>query len=102
MQASSGAMLKVGDVKKAAGGQLFVHHCTVESGTIATGATVRAAVDERFRRRTRAHHTATHLLQAALKQVLGDTVAQQGSQVCTFIAPNPEQSTIALVVIVPA
>ena len=81
MQASNGAVLQVQDVKKAAGGQVFVHHCTVTSGSVATGATLHAAVDESFRRRTRANHTATHLLQAALKLVLGDAVAQQGSQV---------------------
>jgi alanyl-tRNA synthetase len=84
VQASSGAVLQVRDVRKGAGEQLFVHQCTVTSGSVATGDTVRAAVDERFRRRTRANHTATHLLQAALKQVLGDGVAQQGSKVRSY------------------
>ena len=75
------------DVKKAAGGQLFVHHCTVASGSVATGDELTASVDERFRRRTRANHTATHLLQAALKLVLGDSVAQQGSHVRSMLPP---------------
>ena len=40
-----------------------------------------AAVDKRMRQRVRSNHTATHLLQAALKQVLGPDVGQQGSLV---------------------
>jgi alanyl-tRNA synthetase len=81
VQASSGGTVQVHDVKKAAGGQLYVHRCSVESGVVAASDSVSALVDECFRRRTRANHTATHLLQAALKQVLGEGVAQQGSLV---------------------
>lgn len=81
MQSSGGAALQVRDVQKAAGGQLFVHKCDVTAGAVTAGETVSATVDEKFRRRTRANHTATHLLQAALKAVLGDDVAQQGSLV---------------------
>ena len=40
-----------------------------------------ASVDEGLRRRARCNHTATHLLQAALKTVLGDHITQQGSLV---------------------
>ena len=42
---------------------------------------VSAEIDDALRRRVRAHHTATHLLHAALKQVLGTDVSQQGSLV---------------------
>jgi alanyl-tRNA synthetase len=81
MQSSSGATVTVRDVKKAAGGQLFIHKAEVATGTIKTGETVAATIDKSFRRWVRANHTATHLLQAALKKVLGDDVAQQGSLV---------------------
>jgi hypothetical protein len=57
------------DVKKAAAGQLHVHTCNVQAGQLRVGQQVAAVVDEDQRRRLRAHHTATHLLQSALKQV---------------------------------
>jgi alanyl-tRNA synthetase len=81
VQSANGATVAVSDVKKAAGGQLFIHKAEVATGIIKTGDTVAATIDRSFRRWVRANHTATHLLQAALKKVLGDDVSQQGSLV---------------------
>jgi len=51
--------------------KLFVHHGRIERGVLQLGDQLNARVDRRCRRRAQAHHTATHLLQAALK--LADT-----------------------------
>ncbi|MBM6756330.1 alanine--tRNA ligase [Collinsella tanakaei] len=59
---------------------LYAHHATVAEGTVSVGDTVLAAIDVRRRELIRRNHTATHLLDAALKQVLGDHVNQAGSQ----------------------
>ena len=59
-----------------------IHRGGVENGTINTGDKVQAVVDA-ARRESKKNHTATHLLQWALQQVLGRTVAQQGSLVCS-------------------
>ncbi|MDM7951906.1 MAG: alanine--tRNA ligase [Cyanobium sp. CZS 25K] len=60
---------------------VFVHSGRLERGSLAVGQVVQARVDRSCRRRAQAHHTATHLLQAALKQVVDDGIAQAGSLV---------------------
>jgi len=60
---------------------VFVHSGRVERGSLAVGDLVTARVDRACRRRVQAHHTATHLLQAALKEVVDPSIAQAGSLV---------------------
>eukprot|EP00879_Flechtneria_rotunda_P010587 GHRR01011067.1.p1 GENE.GHRR01011067.1~~GHRR01011067.1.p1 ORF type:complete len:947 (+),score=379.68 GHRR01011067.1:1433-4273(+) len=73
--------LLVLDVHKGAGGKLFVHCASLQRGRLRVGQQLTASVDQSLRRRIRCHHTATHLLQSALKQVLGPDTCQQGSLV---------------------
>jgi len=60
---------------------VFVHTGLVERGQLAVGDVVIAQVDRACRRRAQANHTATHLLQAALKQVVDPGIGQAGSLV---------------------
>ncbi|MFN3688010.1 alanine--tRNA ligase [Salinarimonas sp.] len=79
----AGFRARVTNVEKKLG-DLFVHHVTVEEGRLALGEPVQLAVDAARRATIRAHHSATHLLHEALRQVLGDHVAQKGS----LVAPD--------------
>ena len=62
-------------------GAFHLHHATIDEGTLKTGESCELAVDAAARRSTERHHTATHLLHAALKVVLGEHVGQAGSVV---------------------
>ncbi len=70
----------VTEVKKIAG-KMFCHKVMVNSGALKVGDKVEAIVDAASRKQTESHHSATHLLQAALQNVIGDHVHQAGSLV---------------------
>ncbi len=75
-----GLRARVLDTKKKLG-DLIVHDVEVEEGTLNVSAALELKVDHAARSATRANHSATHLLHEALRQVLGDHVAQKGSLV---------------------
>ncbi|MBI5328219.1 MAG: alanine--tRNA ligase [Deltaproteobacteria bacterium] len=60
---------------------LIVHHCTVKKGSLITGAAVKLIPDLNTRKATSRHHTATHLIHTALRNILGKHVRQSGSLV---------------------
>ncbi|MBR1736678.1 MAG: alanine--tRNA ligase, partial [Firmicutes bacterium] len=77
---TSGCEIEVEDCTKF-GGNKFLHHGTVKSGKISVGETAEFAVDKDKRIAACRNHTATHLLQKALREVLGSHVEQKGSLV---------------------
>jgi alanyl-tRNA synthetase len=80
---ADGVRFAVTDTQKEAG-DLFVHHGKVEQGTLKVGQALALEVDHARRSAIRRNHSATHLLHEALRQVLGDHVAQKGS----LVAPD--------------
>jgi len=77
-----GFRIEVSDTQKV--GKAHGHIGTVAAGAVSVGAAVEAAVDHRRRRDIVLNHSATHLLHAALREVLGDHVTQKGS----LVAPD--------------
>ena len=76
---SANAVVDVVDTQK--NGDLIVHHVRVVQGRLGRGDTVTAEVDRQQRKATALNHSATHLLHAALRKVLGEHVQQKGSLV---------------------
>ncbi|MDF1856600.1 alanine--tRNA ligase [Pseudooceanicola sp.] len=68
---------RITDTKKVAG--VFIHFAEVEKGTISKGQAAKLSVEHGRRSQIRANHSATHLLHEALREALGDHVAQRGS-----------------------
>jgi len=89
-----GVKFRVTDTQKKAG-DLFVHLGQMEQGTLKLGAALQLNVDHARRSSIRRNHSATHLLHEALRQVLGDHIAQRGSLVAPdrlrfdFVHPKP-------------
>jgi len=79
---SDGKLFDVADTQKS--GNANVHFGTVEQGEIRVGDSLEAVVDADRRQAIRLNHTATHLMHAALRQVLGEHVTQKGS----LVAPD--------------
>src|SRR5204863_1593452 len=78
-----GIRARVSDTQKRAG-DVFAHTVTVEQGVLKIGSALALTVDHARRSDIRRNHSATHLLHEALRQVLGDHVAQKGS----LVAPD--------------
>jgi alanyl-tRNA synthetase len=72
-------VVRIEDVQKES--DFFVHFGCIERGTIEVGDKITAQIDRACRRRVQANHTATHLLQAALKKIVDDSISQAGSLV---------------------
>jgi alanyl-tRNA synthetase len=83
VMSADGVRFRVTDTQKKAG-DVFVHLGMVEQGTLKPGAALALEVEHARRTTIRSNHSATHLLHEALRQVLGDHVAQKGS----LVAPD--------------
>ena len=93
-----GGRVSIGDVQKRADG-LFVHYGRVDEGAVTTDDAVGLEIDHKRRSAIRANHSATHLVHAALRNVLGHHVAQKGSLVAPerlrfdFSHPKPVEAS---------
>ena len=91
--AGNSVLVRIEDVQKHS--HLYIHYGRVERGTLRLGDPVNAQIDRACRLRAQANHTATHLLQAALKKFVDDSISQAGSLVAfdrlrfDFNCPRP-------------
>lgn len=86
-------LVRIEDVQQKSG--IYLHYGRIERGTLQVGDPVSAQIDRACRLRSQANHTATHLLQAALKKIVDDSISQAGSLVAfdrlrfDFNCPRP-------------
>ncbi len=86
-------LVRIEDVQQKAG--IYIHYGRIERGTLRLGDPINAQIDRACRLRSQANHTATHLLQAALKKIVDDSISQAGSLVAfdrlrfDFNCPRP-------------
>ncbi len=86
-------VVAINDVKQQSG--IYIHYGRIERGTLHVGDPVMAQIDRTCRLRAQANHTATHLLQAALKKIVDNSISQAGSLVAfdrlrfDFNCPRP-------------
>ena len=78
---ADGIEIEVDNTAKDTSGNIFIHSCLVKSGGITAGQAVTAEVDKKRREDIMRNHTAAHLLQSALREVLGNHVQQAGQLV---------------------
>ena len=86
-------LVRIEDVQQKSG--IYIHYGRIERGSLRLGEPVSAQIDRACRLRAQANHTATHLLQAALKKIVDDSISQAGSLVAfdrlrfDFNCPRP-------------
>ncbi len=78
---AEGFSADVDNTTKDISGNIFLHACDISEGSVSVGMTLRAAIDAERRNDIKRNHTAAHLLQAALREVLGSHVQQAGQLV---------------------
>lgn len=100
---SNNCKITVKDTLKFAG-KIHAHKCVLDEGVIKTGDSMKLSIDREHRNNLRTHHSATHILHAVLREVLGKHITQKGSLVAAdrlrFDISHPKALTAAEIVLV--